>query len=421
MLTKIFKNILISHYKPFFSSIGLIHMEPQTKIRYNGKTKKRQWQDRKSDDAKKLKINTTSGDSNNVGEKIKRKKFAMLLGYCGVDYYGMQRNPKMQTIEEELLKALFKVNVITEESFNVVQNMQFQRAARTDKGVSAVRQVVSLKLSEKVDIDAINKELPEVIRVFGVKKVTKGFNSKTNCSGRTYSYTLPTVSFADKDATVEQNGYRVDNETFDNVNRVLKMFVGTKNFHNFTSKKSPQDPSANRYIKSFVCDRPFVWNDVEFAILKVEGQSFMLHQIRKMVALMLAIVRNHAHESLLTQAFSSDKVNIPRAPGLGLLLEFVHYDRYNERYGKDGMHEKLDFKEFDSEVEAFKNKYILPIITNKEITEKEMIIWLSKLNLHRYDDVEEKDRKDEKYENDEKDDDENSDEEINSEKMQSIM
>lgn len=24
-------------------------------------------------------------------ERIKRKKMAMLLGYCGVDYYGMQR------------------------------------------------------------------------------------------------------------------------------------------------------------------------------------------------------------------------------------------------------------------------------------------------------------------------------------------
>lgn len=54
----------------------------------------------------------------------------------------------MKTIEEELLTALLKANFITEEAFNTPQMIQFQRAARTDKGVSAVRQVVSIKLRE---------------------------------------------------------------------------------------------------------------------------------------------------------------------------------------------------------------------------------------------------------------------------------
>lgn len=52
----------------------------------------------------------------------------------------------MQTIEEELINALYKTKFITEEAFNQMQTIQFQRAARTDKGVSAARQVVSLKL-----------------------------------------------------------------------------------------------------------------------------------------------------------------------------------------------------------------------------------------------------------------------------------
>lgn len=54
----------------------------------------------------------------------------------------------MKTIEEDLLSALLKANLITEESFAQIQTIQFQRAARTDKGVSAARQVVSLKLRE---------------------------------------------------------------------------------------------------------------------------------------------------------------------------------------------------------------------------------------------------------------------------------
>lgn len=58
------------------------------------------------------------------------------------------RNPGVRTIEEDLLKALWDVKYITEEDFNNQQNAQFQRSSRTDKGVSAARQVVSLKLRE---------------------------------------------------------------------------------------------------------------------------------------------------------------------------------------------------------------------------------------------------------------------------------
>lgn len=50
------------------------------------------------------------------------------------------------TVEEELLIALKSNNLITDEGFDQVQTMNFQRAARTDKGVSALRQIISLLL-----------------------------------------------------------------------------------------------------------------------------------------------------------------------------------------------------------------------------------------------------------------------------------
>lgn len=56
------------------------------------------------------------------------------------------RNPGAKTIEEDVLKALLKAGYITEDIYIQPQLTQFQRAARTDKGVSALRQVLSLKL-----------------------------------------------------------------------------------------------------------------------------------------------------------------------------------------------------------------------------------------------------------------------------------
>jgi tRNA pseudouridine38-40 synthase len=56
------------------------------------------------------------------------------------------RNPGTPTIEEELLKALDACGAIAPEWRDNPQKAFFQRASRTDKGVSAVKMIVSLKL-----------------------------------------------------------------------------------------------------------------------------------------------------------------------------------------------------------------------------------------------------------------------------------
>jgi hypothetical protein len=82
-----------------------------------------------------------------------RKKFAFLLSYDGREFYGMQRNPGWKTIEEEFLLAMLKAEFIDQDAYKTPQNAWFQRAARTDKGVSAVRQVVSIRMGELADFD----------------------------------------------------------------------------------------------------------------------------------------------------------------------------------------------------------------------------------------------------------------------------
>lgn len=77
------------------------------------------------------------------------------------------------------------------------------RAARTDKGVSAVGQLVSLKMvvgHTKYDvIENINKHLPAQIRVLGYTKTTAGFDARKHCDKRRYEYVLPAWAF-DPDA-----------------------------------------------------------------------------------------------------------------------------------------------------------------------------------------------------------------------------
>ncbi|XP_076646896.1 pseudouridine synthase 1 [Halictus rubicundus] len=333
-------------------------------------------------------------------EKVKTSNYVIMMGYLGRDYFGMQRNPGLKTIEEDLLIALLNAKLITQSQFDDFRELKFQRAARTDKSVSAVRQIVSLKLPRGTKKEAINEHLPKEIRVFGVKRVTKGFNSKNQCDARTYRYVIPTFSLApedpnivykedddiDVDKRLEQlslidgkpyTEFRLTKDMVDKLNENLKLLEGTHNFHNFTIKVRPADPSARRYIMYFNCVDIFVENDIEFAVLEIKGQSFMLHQIRKMISLIVGICRNIVTTDIVKSAFSFERMDIPMAPGLGLSLHHVHYKYYNKRYGNDGIHESLDWEECNKEVEQFYKDYILRNIIDTETTEKTTLNWLA--------------------------------------------
>uniref|UniRef100_A0A8C6QZ59 Pseudouridylate synthase 1 homolog n=1 Tax=Nannospalax galili TaxID=1026970 RepID=A0A8C6QZ59_NANGA len=331
--------------------------------------------------------------------KLPKRKIVLLMAYSGKGYHGMQRNvgsSQFRTIEDDLVSALVQSGCIPENHGTDMRKMSFQRCARTDKclffflillflfyGVSAAGQVVSLKVWLIDDIlDKINSHLPSHIRILGLKRVTGGFNSKNKCDARTYCYMLPTFAFAHKDRDVQDESYRLSTETLQQVNRLLACYKGTHNFHNFTSQKGPREPSARRYILEMYCEEPFVREGLEFAVIKVKGQSFMMHQIRKMVGLVVAIVKGYAPESVLERSWGEEKVDVPKAPGLGLVLERVHFEKYNQRFGSDGLHEPLDWAQEEGKVAAFKEQYIYPTIVSTERDERSMAQWLNTLPIH---------------------------------------
>ncbi|CAL1272199.1 unnamed protein product [Larinioides sclopetarius] len=346
-------------------------------------------------EAKKLKSENVESVDNiiskaaaNTNKVRKPKKVTLLLCYLGKEFYGMQRNSNVSTVEEELFKALLESNIILKSEFDFPKTMKFQRAARTDKGVSAVRQIVSLKLPVKEVTnelpEKVNKHLPPEIRLVGVKRVTQSFDAKIACDARTYSYMTPTFAFASKDEETSEN-YRISEERIKEINEFLENYIGTHNFYNFTSGRLPGDPSCKRYIISCECGPPFMSSGIEFSVIKIKGQSFMLHQIRKMIGLAIAIKRNLTDLSILDKVWDTERIDIPKAPGLGLMLEELHYDWYNKKYGSDGMHEPLTWDEYDDVIENFKMEKICANIAKTEREEKSMLQWLETLPHHSYD------------------------------------
>ncbi|RCV07702.1 hypothetical protein SETIT_1G266700v2 [Setaria italica] len=452
--------------------------------------------------------------------RYKRRKVAILLGYCGAGYQGMQKNPGARTIEGDLEEALYQAGAVPEADRAAPRRYDWARAARTDKGVSAAAQVVSGRFY--VDppgfIDRLNAQLAPQIHAYGYVRVTNSFSAKKFCDRRRYLYLLPVFALdpsahpdreavmasmgsgseltkclecsergrkvpgvmgregklpspgvngtdapvegtvnthdesgsigaakgdptvseetqagnaelgsngasdvvpsgsADADASIgneenkleatateekvqgmdfeNSNGeekpptksdFSYNDEMKERFNRILKYYVGTHNFHNFTTRTKAEDPAAKRFIISFAADRVVSLDGIDFVRCEVVGQSFMLHQIRKMIGLAVAVMRNCAPESIYDVAFRKDvKLNVPTAPEVGLYLDECMFTSYNKKW-KDS-HEAVSMEPYCEEAEEFKVKYIFPHIAAMEHKEGAVALWLHSLNHRNYPD-----------------------------------
>ncbi|XP_020085131.1 tRNA pseudouridine synthase A, mitochondrial-like [Ananas comosus] len=182
-----------------------------------------------------------------------------------------------------------------------------------------------------------------------------------------------------------KSGFCYGDEEKERFNRILKHYVGTHNFHNFTTRTKAEDPSARRYIISFEADRVVTIDGIDFVKCEVVGQSFMLHQIRKMIGLAVAVMRNCAPESLMEVALKKEvSINVPTAPEVGLYLDECLFSSYNKKW-RDS-HEEISMASYAEEAEEFRMKHIYPHIAQMEHKEGAVALWLHSLNLRNYPD-----------------------------------
>lgn len=136
-------------------------------------------------------------------EKKKKIKFALLVGYNGSGYKGQQINGEENTIEKELKDSIYRAGYISKDNQIDLHKIGWSRAARTDKGVHAAGNLISLKMeisSNKIlsydsIIEDINKELPKQMEILNMTRVTGSFDSKHFASSRTYEYIIPSFAF----------------------------------------------------------------------------------------------------------------------------------------------------------------------------------------------------------------------------------
>ena len=153
----------------------------------------------------------TRRDPASFTDAHRKKPAALLVGYAGGSFRGNTVNhelPRGSTVDDVLEDALFAAGGVKTSNYRsrALARLKWSRSSRTDKGVSSLATVVSLRLEldpavwdadQGGDYEAkalcakINAHLPETVRVFGVYSTPKSFQARRACVRRTYDYLLP--------------------------------------------------------------------------------------------------------------------------------------------------------------------------------------------------------------------------------------
>jgi tRNA pseudouridine(38-40) synthase len=235
-------------------------------------------------------------------------------------------------------REMFNVGLISPCNYGILQKIGWTRASRTDKRVSAVMNVISVKLHKIPDFnedqmkEELNKKLPQDIRIFRVIEVSPSFDAKDNNNNREYHYILPSFCLEPKNLskviTAEDNidnfvgnySFKISPEYHEKLKQICRFFKGTKKYHNYTKKLPFSEPSANRHIYELSCDEIVQFDNFEAIKFKIVGQSFLYNQIRKMLGAIVELCRDMKDISFLENSVMANKMDIAKAPAEGLYL-----------------------------------------------------------------------------------------------------
>jgi tRNA pseudouridine38-40 synthase len=272
----------------------------------------------------------------------------LTLAYDGTDFSGWQIQPGQPTVQGELQAALGRV---------VGESPLPQGSGRTDAGVHALGQVASFALKAGIPADslrrALNRTLPESIRILEAKTVRSSFHARHSAEAKTYEYRVflerpvsgvPVVCPPTLARYVYSFPWPLN---FDALQQAARPFIGTHDFLSFaatdpdsaarsgqtpipgpeTDEEEPGGAGAVRTIFGSDWEKRPIEDGTVLFVYRVRGSGFLHHMVRNLVGTMLDVGRGYrkAEEIPAMIAARARAAAGPTAPARGLFLHSVEY------------------------------------------------------------------------------------------------
>lgn len=223
-------------------------------------------------------------------------KIALKLAYLGDNYHGFQRQPDLVTVDSVVRRALAQIGVI---------NGDFCYAGRTDRGVSAIGQVIDFWIDEEKAYLArprcVNGRLPRDIWAWAWAEAPIGFSARWNALWREYRYLL-----WHEELDLER------------IRAGAEMLLGSHDFRNFSSSK---EDSVREIQKLEISERGGLF------VFDIKADGFLWNMVRRIVSALELVGSGERGLDWIEELLRPElNRGAPTAPAEGLILMDVGYE-----------------------------------------------------------------------------------------------
>ena len=221
-------------------------------------------------------------------------RVALKIAYFGGAFYGHQRQPNVRTVEGECLRALKTAQIVQDPVAAF-----FRSASRTDRGVSAIGNVIAFDTSLPPDgvVGAFNDRARDVW-AWAVADVPDGFHPR-HARERWYRY------------------YITEELPVAPLREAAALFEGAHDMRSFTS-----DPPAG----PLRVNRIDVSREENAVVIDLTAPSFRRGLVRRIVAAVIAHAHGEAPLAAIDAALRGERRDFGIAPAEDLVLMDVRYD-----------------------------------------------------------------------------------------------
>ena len=246
-----------------------------------------------------------------------RRNLKLTVAYDGSGYHGFQRQLNALTVQQVLEEKL---------SALMGEPVAVAGAARTDAGVHAYGQVISLRTAGAIPVDRIPAAtrgiLPRDIAVLSAAAVPSDFHARFSATGKIYLYRI--LNSPHPDPIMRNYVWQVERALDDGlINQALAMLVGENHFGAFqASGSSARNPVRTLYAAQCVRQE----EQLEF---QFHGNGFLYHMVRNIVGTVTEVGAGKISLADFAAIFAGRdrKQAGATAPPNGLYLKEVFYEK----------------------------------------------------------------------------------------------
>ena len=219
-------------------------------------------------------------------------KLAFLAGYRGQNFAGSQYQPDKRTVEGEFVAGGIELGL-----FSDAKEAHFRTAGRTDKGVSARRQLFSITTNRpELAVEALNFHLPDDIWCLGAAEVDDEFYPRYAAKERSYRYYFP---------------YPAD---VSGMQDAACRLAGTHNYSGFAKMEPGRDPFRT------VTRAAVFEGAASCPVFEVAAKSFLWNMVRGMAGALQTVGLGLAGPGVIAGLLTAPTARVHPAPAGGLVF-----------------------------------------------------------------------------------------------------